>query len=475
MAAWLPSFNTDEWLMILVTAALGYVGLAAPLFGVRHARVAAMLATLLSIIASLHYYRVVGERGTLILFNGNVVIDGFAAALVFAASLVLLIDLIAAVSVVEKWDTGEAFYAISALNLLGVYAIATAGSLVLVYAAWILAAVSSYVIIALWKNEVAAEASAKYAVMGVLATSLLIYALCINTGVLGGIYLSTAVSPSKLIVLGAAILLPLAAIGFKMGVVPFHMWLPDVYGNARPFLVSVVASQAKILAVAFLFKLLYAYSRVNPHLLLLLAGILAVATMSVGNLAAIAADDARLVMAYSAIGQAGYIIAGFAALRPGLEDVLVPGIFLQVLGYALAKTAAFIVLDAVYERVGWDTRSWETVKGLYRANKWAALALLLALLTLAGVPPTLGFWGKLYILYGVASASSILGLVFIANLAVAAYYYLKLSYLLFIPGSLEEIGTDWRIVAATIASLLALVLGVFFWVFTGVYVAGAPP
>ncbi|AEM39727.1 NADH/Ubiquinone/plastoquinone (complex I) [Pyrolobus fumarii 1A] len=473
--ALIPSYTLLEQLVVLVTAALGYVGLASPLFGTRHARYSAIAATLLSLIVSIILYKEAIEKGPITLFDNNMILDGFAAALVLAASLTLLIDLVAAIAVVEKWDTGSAFYAITALNLLGVYAIALAGSLVLVYTAWILAAVSSYVIIALWKNETSAEAAAKYAAIGVLATSLLIYALCFNIEISGSVYLSGAARHVPLIVAGAATLLPLAAIGFKMGVVPFHMWLPDVYGNARPFLVSVIASQAKILAVAFLLRLLYTITRVDPNLLLVLAGILAVATMTLGNVAALAANDARLVMAYSAIGQAGYIIAGFAALRPGLEGILVPGIFLQVFGYSLAKTSAFLVLDAVYEKAGWEVRSIEVLRGLYKGNKMAALSMLLALLVLVGMPPSLGFWGKLYILYGVASVDLALAIIFVLNMAIAAYYYMMLGWRLFATGDAPKLETDTRIVAASIGSILAFALGIVYWLFASVYVSATPP
>ena len=277
----LPSLTPVELMVVVATALLGYTGLASPLFGTRHARYSALVATAASIIVSAMLYRLVVERGPLHLFHGSMVVDGFGALLVFASSLSLFFDIVAAVSVVERWDTGSAFYAISALTLLGVYAVALGVNLALIYAAWILAAVSSYVIIALWKNDIAAEAAAKYAVMGVISTSLLIYALTFAVGASGSIYY-TGIKPVALVAAGAAVLLPLAAVGFKMGVVPFHMWLPDVYGNARPFLVSVVASQAKLIAVAFLVRLLYPMAVANPGLVHVLAGMLAAATSSRG-------------------------------------------------------------------------------------------------------------------------------------------------------------------------------------------------
>ncbi len=470
----LAGYSLEEFAVMLVTAALGYTGLASPLFGVRHARFAAIASTLLSIVVSAWLYAASLTRGPFYLFHGNMVVDGAGALIVFASSLTMLFDLLAAISVVEKWDVGAAFYAISSLTLLGIYAVAMGLSMVLIYAAWILAAVSSYVIIALWKNDTAAEAAAKYAVMGVFSTSLLIYALAFAAASAGGV-VYTSVQRLPAIVLGAVVLLPLAAVGFKMGVVPFHMWLPDVYGNARPFLVSVVASQAKLIALAFLLRLIYPVAQADPGLVHVLAGMLAAATMTLGNVAALAADDARLVMAYSAIGQAGYIVAGLAALKPGLEAIVVPGLVIQAFGYALAKTSAFLVLDGVYERVGWDTRSIDTIRGLGRVSPAAGAAMLLALLVLAGMPPSLGFWGKLLILEGVAAIDVPLAILFIVNLAVAALYYMRLAWRLYDKEGGVRVENDWRIVAALAASIVAFIAGFLVTAMTPAYLFATPP
>ncbi len=471
----LPKLTPVDLLVAAVTALLGYTGLASPLFGTRHARYSALVATAASVAASALLYRLAVERGPLHLFHGSMVVDGFGALLVFASSLSLFFDIVAAVSVVERWDTGSAFYAISALTLLGVYTVALGVNLALIYAAWILAAVSSYVIIALWKNDVAAEAAAKYAVMGVISTSLLIYALTFAVGAAGSIYY-TSVKPVALVVAGAAVLLPLAAVGFKMGVVPFHMWLPDVYGNARPFLVSVVASQAKLIAVAFLVRLLYPMAVAHPGLVHVLAGILAAATMTLGNVAALAANDARLVMAYSAIGQAGYIVAGLAALRPGLEDIVLAGLVLQAAGYALSKTSAFLVLDVVYERSGWGEKSLDVIRGLGRVSPANAAALLLALLVLVGMPPSLGFWGKLLILEGVAKIDLALAILFVVNLAVAAFYYMRLAWRLYSEDvRAPRVGSDWRTVAALAASLAAFALGFAYPLVSNAFIWATPP
>ena len=470
----LPNLSLTEMLIIAVTALLGYTGLASPLFGTRHARYSALLASLASIVVSAVLYREAVEQGPIHLFKGNIVVDAFGALLVFASSLSLFLDIIAAISVVEKWDTGSAFYAISALTLLGVYAVALGVNLALIYAAWILAAVSSYVIIALWKNDIAAEAAAKYAVIGVISTSLLIYALTFAVGAAGSIYY-TGLRPQPILAIGAVVLLPLAAVGFKMGVVPFHMWLPDVYGNARPFLVSVVASQAKLIAVAFLVRLLYPITLVNPGLVHVLAGMLAAATMTLGNVAALAANDARLVMAYSAIGQAGYMVAGLAALQPRIEDIVLAGLVLQAFGYALSKTSAFLVLDVVYERSGWGEKTLDVIKGLGRVSPANAAALLLSLLVLTGMPPSLGFWGKLLILEGLAKIDPALSILFIVNLAVAAFYYMRLAWRLYDEDvRAPRVESDWRTVAALAASTAAFILGLAYPLISNASVWSAP-
>jgi len=345
-----------------------------------------------------------------------------------------------------------------------VLSVAYAGSEILVYTSWILAAVSSYVIVGLVRDSIAAEAAIKYGVMGAFATVLLLYALTLNMYLTGSLYLLPAMYPDRL-TLSVLVFLVATSIGFKMGVVPFHAWLPDVYGNARPVLVAIVASSAKILATLFILKLLLPPAFTAPNIVALMMTALAAITMTYGNLAALAAPTPQHLLAYSAIAQAGYLLVGFAGLAHlplTLPREAMAGVLLQVVGYAFAKSSAFIALDYYHEHCG---SSWSCVKGAVKINSYAALAIVLSLLTLLGIPLSLGFWGKLLIAFSIVSYSPLLVLIMVINIAISAYYYMKFAHhiLLEEPSTeVRDIGTlpsDLRVWAALIGALLSLILG----------------
>jgi len=204
------------------------------------------------------------------------------------------------------------------------------------------------------------------------------------------LYLLPTMLPDTL-TLSVFVFLVATSVGFKMGVVPFHAWLPDVYGNARPILVAVVASSAKILATLFILKLLLPPAFTVPDIVAPMIAALAAVTMTYGNLAALVAPTPQHLLAYSAIAQAGYLLVGFASLAylpVTLPREAMAGVLLQVVGYVFAKSSAFIALDYYREHCG---SSWPCIRGAVKINSYVALAIILSLLILLGIPPSLGF------------------------------------------------------------------------------------
>jgi len=458
----LSSLNIYGLIYLSEVSILAIAGLIGPLLGRRIGFTLLIAALLYTLIASTLFSIYMPRKH--VLFNGMVVIDTYTSVVLAFAAIIAILDTLAAKNVVERFGVAEPFYAIMALNILGVLSVAYAGSEILIYTSWILAAVSSYVIVGLVRDSIAAEAAIKYGVMGAFATVLLLYALTLNMYLTGSLYLLPTMLLDKL-TLSVFVFLVATSIGFKMGVVPFHAWLPDVYGNARPVLVAIVASSAKILATLFILKLLLPPAFTVPDIVAPMIAALAAVTMTYGNLAALAAPTPQHLLAYSAIAQAGYLLVGFAGLAylpTTLPREAMAGVLLQVVGYAFAKSSAFIALDYYHELCG---SSWSCVKGAVRINNYATLAIVLSLLTLLGVPPSLGFWGKLLIAFSIVSYSPLLILIMAVNIAISAYYYMKFVYhILFeeLSTDVKEVRTlpsDLRIWTALASALLSLVLG----------------
>ncbi|KSW12069.1 hypothetical protein CF15_04640 [Pyrodictium occultum] len=457
-----------DYSFLAVLVGYAFTGLVAPLWGPRAARVSLYAATAVALAAALYMSLAFAPaQGYTTAFNGALVIDTYSVFLLSTVVIVFALAAMAASRIVDYWEAGEAFYAVMGLMALGVIVLGLARLLYLVYVGWILAAVSSYILVALYRDAISAEAAIKYAVNGTIATIILLLGLTLFYIVHG----DAAISPGLLIrdalLVTPTVAMVAVAVGFKMGVVPFHGWLIDVYGNAKPLVIAVASAAAKIIAALMIAKLVAPFAVVEPHIVLWTMGVLAALTMLYGNLGALLTvrDSPQKLLAYSSVAQAGYIVVGFAALArlPGIDNVAaLAGIALHTAGYAFSKLASFLVLDTACE----DDRpcSWERLRGLAYRSPVAAAALVLALASLAGAPPTLGFWGKLYLLIAAVSASPALAALMVINFAVAVFYYGYMIYMVF-TGPREAAGgrPGAREAAALIAALFTVLLGLAPW------------
>ncbi len=463
-----------ETLILLIIGSLGFAGLVAPLAGRGWGRLLSGIGIGVALIATLGLLTKVS--GQAVFFKGIVLADSFSILVLLGITAALLIVLIGAVDPTRSWGAVEGLYAVTAVMILGVYAIGFASNLVTVYAAWILAAAASYIIVALRKDWVSAEAATKYALMGGVASSLLV----LGIGYLYATTHSIGIAKTHLVytdpLFVAALTVILAtSIGYKMGVVPFQGWLPDVYGNARPLLVAIVAPTAKALAVLILLRLFVPVLGSNntvalgSYVSLLL--VLAVLTMTYGNLAGVSAavrGRPQHVLAYSSIAQAGYLLVGIAALAglPGLNrEYAVMGLLLHTIGYVFSKAAVFTGIDVA------KTSDRVELEGLVHRDPYSAAGIALGLMSLMGMPPFLGFWGKLYIVLAIAAYSPLIAVIMAVNFAIAAFYYAKLIYPLFVEGERRE-AYDSRSIASLANGLLALLLGLIPWIASTAVIAG---
>ena len=273
------------------------------------------------------------------------------------------------------------------------------------------------------ESRAAAEAALKYFLFGGMSAGILLFGMSLLYGISGSLALGTIAatvrsSPGDPLLL-LAIVMVLAGFGFKIAAAPFHMWAPEVYQGAPTWSAAVVASSSKVasffaLFVVFYLGLMGAAGRWTP-----LIAIVAVASMIWGNLAAIAQTSVRRLLAYSAIGHAGYMLI---ALVVHSRQSLVAMVY-YVITYALATLGAFAVLSALE---GEKADSIDQFRGLAKRDPGLAFCLLIFLLSLAGIPPLAGFFGKFYVFVSAINSWLWLVLLALAMSVVSFYYYLKI-------------------------------------------------
>ena len=363
-------------------------------------------------------------RGDAFLLGGSYAADGIS----WLGKIVIVIGTILAGAVpMDSLPIQEKYHgAYAALLLaasLGMMVLVSSRELVTMYVGLETSAVSLYGLAALAKRDVLSlEAGIKYLVIGALSSGVLLYGLALvyaaaGTTSLDGIRAALGHAPSPLSAVG--IILVLLGVGFKITMVPMHVWTPDVYqGAPTPVsaFISVVSKSVGFLFAIRLFSVAFADLRYvwEPFFM---AG--AVLTMTVGNLAAIAQPSAKRLLAYSSISQAGYLLVGFV----GTSSAGTSAVLFYLFAYTLANVAAFAAVIAFSSSTGSDRL--DDYAGLARRSPLLALVFTFALLSLAGIPPLAGFIGKIY-LFSAAMERGYLWLVVAAalNSVASLYYYL---------------------------------------------------
>jgi NADH-quinone oxidoreductase subunit N len=360
-------------------------------------------------------------------FGDMVVLDGYALFLDivigYAVGLVLLLsgDYLRRAGAAS----GE-YYALVLFSGSGMMLLASASDLIIVFLSLELMSLCLYVLAGLFKTRLAAgEASMKYFLLGAFATSFLLYGIALVYGASGTTNfnrIATAManrSHEALFVVGIALIL--VGFGFKISSVPFHMWAPDVYEGAPTSVTALIATGSKAAAFAALMRLLLTALGGSRGDWSVLLWALAVLTMTVGNVVAIAQANLKRMLAYSSIAHVGYMMVGLVAGGPSGAGAVLFYLF----AYTFTTVGTFGVI-ALCERAGQEAVKVEDYAGLSRRSPLLAATLSLFLLSLVGIPPLAGFVGKFY-LFGAAVRSGYLWLTVIAvlNSAVAAYYYLR--------------------------------------------------
>ncbi len=360
--------------------------------------------------------------------------------------------------------TGE-FYTLCLFGMLGMMVMISAGSLLSLYLGLELLALSSYALVALDRdNKLASESAMKYFVLGAIASGMLLYGMSMLYGATGSLEFSaianaiTEVEKDSLLLIFGLVFI-VVGLAFKFGAVPFHMWLPDVYQGSPTAITMFIGTAPKLAAFAMAVRLL------NDGLGGLLAQwqgmliALAIASLAIGNIVAIAQTNLKRMLGYSTISHVGFILLGILAGPDGLQASM-----FYAITYALMTAGAFGMIIAL-SRMGFEADNLEDFKGLNQRSPWLAFMMLLFMASLAGFPPLVGFFAKWYVLKAAVDA----GLLWLAVTAVVfavigAFYYLRLIKLMYMDDSDSQIelqpAIDLKILISA-NGVLMLLLGIF--------------
>ncbi|MEJ0063671.1 MAG: NADH-quinone oxidoreductase subunit NuoN [Alphaproteobacteria bacterium] len=322
---------------------------------------------------------------------------------------------------------------------LGMMLMVSANDLLALYVGLELQSLSLYVLAAFQRDEQkSSEAGLKYFVLGALSSGLLLFGASWLYGLSGttnfiqlkDFFSAEAASPGALV----ALIFVMAGLAFKIAAVPFHMWAPDVYEGAPTPVTGFFASAPKVAAMALLIRVLFVPMQGMIHEWQQILIFAALASMMIGGFAAIVQTNIKRLMAYSAIGHAGYVLAGLAAgSEEGIQAALV---YLSI--YVLNTLGAFAVILAM-RRGGAMVETLADLAGLSRSRPLLALAMTVFMFSLAGVPPLAGFFGKFYVFMAAVHAGLYaVAIIGVLTSAVAAYYYLKIVKLMYFDDSRQQ-------------------------------------
>ena len=312
------------------------------------------------------------------------------------------------------------YYFLVVMSALGMMFMASANDLLSVFVTLEFSTFGFYVLVAYLRNDLASnEAGLKFFILGVFAAGLLAYGISLVYGETGKLVFSEMASAPATPGLMIGFLLIFAALGFKIGAVPFHSWIPDTYHGAPTPVTAFLSIAPKGAAFAILLRIFFvALATFKPMWIFLLVGV-SILSMTYANIVAIAQRNIKRLLAYSGIAQIGNVLIGLAAgTKMGSDAIL-----FYLLAYLFANIGAFTVVIAVSHAIGSD--EIQDYSGLNRRSPFLAFAMLIFLLSLAGVPPLAGFIGKLYIFVAaIKEGLYTLITVGLINIVISMYYYL---------------------------------------------------
>lgn len=382
----------------------------------------------------------VGESASV--YAGQFVSDPFSQFLkVVMLGLLVLVLAYSRPYVRDREIVRGEFHLLALFSALGMMILVSSQSLLLLYLGLELLSLPLYALVVLQRQSgVAAEAGLKYFVMGALASGLLLYGMSLVFGITHTLNLHEIAGQlggfagTEQFVLEIGLVFMLAGVAFKLGAVPFHMWIPDVYQGAPTSVTLIIATAPKVAAFGMAFRIFaegfVAYQPMWHDLMLGLA----VASLAMGNIVAIAQTNLKRMLGYSTIAHIGFVLFGFlSGSLAGYSASL-----FYIVAYAIVAAGAFGVITFLSDK-GFEAENIADLQGLAVRSPWIAFVMLLILFSLAGVPPMIGFYAKFLILSALVKS----GLLWLAVLAVVfsiigAFYYLRVVKVMYFDPPIER-------------------------------------
>ncbi len=488
----MPDVNLSLILPELIVCAVGVVVMLIDAFAKPTQRwvtgtvsMAGLIAAAIGSVWLWHSWQGVSEA-----FNGMIVLDelrlGFTFVFLIVSALTILVSMVWVEN--ERLPAGE-FHSLLMFATAGMMFMASAGDLVIVFLGLEILSIATYVMCGFRRTDIRSnESSMKYFVLGSFSSAFLLYGIALTygaTSTAAGLPGTTNIAEIArrlpdvqyplLLFAGAAMML--VGFGFKTATAPFHVWTPDVYEGAPTPVTAFMAAGPKAAGFAsFLRVFVFAFPFVAAASSPSIAGqihsawlgalvVLAILTMTVGNVVAIAQNNVKRMLAYSSIAHAGYALVGFVAAGSASDveqrNAAITAVIFYLLTYALMNLGAFAVVQMI-ARAGDRRTEVEDYNGIGFQTPWLAFSLSLFLLSLLGMPLTAGFIGKVMVFRAALDQGYYLLVVIgVLNTAVSAYYYLRVIIVMFF----RERTTAWnapRIPASIGVALVITILGVFY-------------
>lgn len=403
-------------------------------------------------------------------FNDMVYFDNYAIA--FSISLIAVTVIIFLLSEIHFQQVKEYVteqYALVIFSLIGMVIIVSFHHLAMLFVGIEIMSIPLYILAGSDKKNLASnEASLKYFLMGAFATGLLLMGITLIYGATSSFHLekiATIVFTSKGLVYDplmiGGLLLVMIGLAFKVSVAPFHFWAPDVYQGSPTWVTSFMSTAVKVAGFAAFFRLFHVCFMPIGEIWIGIVSVLAAVTITIGSVSAVFQTSVKRILAYSSISHAGYMLIVFIINPQNAGN----GLLFYGLAYSIASILAFAVIGAVEKNTGSD--SVESFNGLAKSNPLLAICITLAMLSLAGIPLTGGFFAKFFILsLGIEAGYLWLILIAIVNAIIGIYYYFKVIIAVFFKEDTKELlpAITVSILFATvlvICSLITLQMGLF--------------